>query len=282
MRIYNGRGHRNLRDKQRTPRSLLDAIQHATTTDPFGPNPLAQNLDTNVRATAADVYAAMSSSGDIVDPAKIPGAVLALDWNSTTITGALWTDRSPAGHNAVQASGGHQPTLVTAANGLPGLQFDGSTSFMLTAVPVTTQTTNWTQFFVGKILTLSGLQFVFTSGNLTGFGFDTDAGNRGVAQVGVGDEAFGALTTNYELWCNYDTSGVNTTCQVDGVPISSAANISPTAGAVASNFGCVNGATSAEDFCHMIAMGFYVYNRTLTLAEIEAVNEYVSQATLIF
>jgi hypothetical protein len=280
MRNLNGRARRSLHDKQRAPRSLLDAILHSQTNDPFGANPLAQNLDTNVRATAADVAAAMSSSGDVIDPARIAGAVLALDWNSPVISGALWTDRSGAGHNAVQASGGHQPTLVTAANGLPGLQFDGSTSFMATAAPVMANTDDWTIFFVGKILTLSGLEIVFSTGNLTGFGFDTDSGNRGVLEVGVGDFAFGALTSNYELWCNYDTAGVNDTCQVNGVPITSAGNISPTAGTGNSNIGSLN--QGASNFCHMTAMAFYAYNRTLTQAEIEAVNEYVSQATLIF
>jgi len=44
---------------------------------------------------------------------------------------SAWADQSPAGNNAVQATGGNQPTLVTSAiNGKPALSFNGTSSYL--------------------------------------------------------------------------------------------------------------------------------------------------------
>jgi hypothetical protein len=84
----------------------------------------------------ADIYAPFFTSFLATNPPVSPvGLVtwLRADVGVTSSGGNVsqWTDQSPFGNNAVQASGGNQPTLTSnAINGEPALTFNGSSSYL--------------------------------------------------------------------------------------------------------------------------------------------------------
>lgn len=105
-------------------------------------------------------------------PPMLPGCVLWLRADiATTVSGGVvtsWTDNSGAG-NTFAATGGHQPAYSPTGgpSGLPCLTFDGATTYMTSAAPVTGATSNWTQFLVLKIPNTSQSNAILFSTGLT-------------------------------------------------------------------------------------------------------------------
>lgn len=60
----------------------------------------------------------------------VPPAGMSL-WLDATDGAApsVWTDKSAGNHNATQATGANQPTVVTGINGLPCVSFNGTSQF---------------------------------------------------------------------------------------------------------------------------------------------------------
>jgi hypothetical protein len=79
--------------------------------------------------------------------------------NGSTVS--VWTDQSPNGANATQASATNQPTLVPAAmNGQPVLRFNGTSSFLTFNLPIN----GWT----GATMILVSANSPGVSGNWNG------------------------------------------------------------------------------------------------------------------
>lgn len=216
-----------------------------------------------------------------VSPSTIPGCVLCMDWNSPTVSGSLWSDQSSAHNDFKQPSALLQPTVTTSGtpNGVPVLSFAGAQA-MTSAASVTAQTSDWTIFIVQNAGSNTDEPVLFSTGLTNGFGFDLSTGGlRGVLETGVGEFTFGT-PSGWELWCNYDTSGVNTTCRVNGAAVTSSGSISPSAGTGGSALGAYNNGAALQYTGSIAAV--YVFNRTLTLAEIKSVEDYVKNALQIF
>lgn len=192
-----------------------------------------------------------------------------------------WTDQSGRGNNFTQTTTANQPVYfsggIGSPNGQPYLIFTAAgLSELQSATPVTTATSNWTQFIVVNVTAnASNAQFLFltgTAGSGGGFGFQTDTGGtRDVSKNSVSFGSFGNLTTKWEVWANWDTSGTNTTCQVNGVPITSSTNISPTAATGHSTIG----STSSPEAGNFSISEVIIFARTLAAGELLSVNSYL-------
>lgn len=215
-------------------------------------------------------------------PPMFPGCVLWVraDIGATVSGGvvASWTDNSGAG-NTFTATSGHRPAYSATGgpSGQPCLVFDGSSSFMTSAASVTGITSNWTQFLVLKIPnTTQSNVILWSTGSNNGWGFDIAAGSRGVLWLGVGAQTFGNNTTVWESWTNWDTAGVNTTCEVNGVATTSSASITPVAG----TGGSVIGATGTPgNFAAFSLWEIIVYTRPLLATERAQVDTYIHATT---
>jgi hypothetical protein len=193
-----------------------------------------------------------------------------------------WADQSGSGNHFYQL-GANQPTYSASGgpNGTPCIQFNGTSEGMSSSTSVTAITQNWTQFALLQNNNLTtGNQLIFATGLTNGWGFDNAGGTRGVLQLGVGAQTFGSATSNWELWTNWDTSGVNSTCQVDGTPITATGNISPVAGTGGSTLGAFNG--GASNWWQGNIGELIIYDRTLTANEIARVDAYVRSRTHVW
>jgi hypothetical protein len=227
-------------------------------------------------------------------PSAISGCVLhlAADFGITlssnlTMQVSGWADQSGGGgagaRGGIGVNGFTQTTIANqpiyfsggGANGAPYLTFTiAGASQMASAQPVTTNTTNWTQFIVVQVLNTAVLnQFIFSTGSGNGFGFEQTSTTRAILETGVGGEVFGTTSSNWEAWANWDTAGVNTTCQVNGVAVSSAGNISPTAATTASTLGSTAGSGAGSGTFNLSEV--IVYSRTLATGELASVNNYL-------
>jgi hypothetical protein len=211
-------------------------------------------------------------------PASLPNLALWLraDLGFTSGGGAQWADQSGHG-NTFTGGGGANPTYSATGgpNGLPCIQFNGS-QYMTSAATVTSITQNWTMFIVVQ-LSAGGLvdfQGIFGTGQATGFGFAYDGTKRAIDQIGVGDYEFGgAQTTNWEAWGNYDTSGINNTCFLNGSPVTAAGNIVPTAGGAAGS--TLGSFASGADALQGNIAEFFLYTATLSTAQLAQINAYI-------
>lgn len=196
---------------------------------------------------------------------------------------SAWADQSGNGNNFTGTSG-HQPAYNASGgpNSLAALVFNGTSSFMTSAASVTNITSNWTQFMVLKIPnTTQANAILWATGLLNGWGFDINTtGNRGVLENGIGAFSFSSNTTVWEEWANWDTSGVNTTCHVDGSAVASLGSISPTAGTGGSVIGCQGNGSSS--FASFSLWELIVFARTLSAADITRVESYIRSVTAIW
>jgi hypothetical protein len=252
-------------------------------------SPLARFLRWQLVSTSSTAWAATFrirahlSKQSFFAPTQLSGCVLWLraDMGITLSSGvSAWGDQSGAGNGFSQATRGSQPGFSASGgpNGTPYVSFNGTSSGMSSSAPVTGITQNWTQFALlqnNNLTTPS--QIIFATGLTNGWGFDNASGSRGVLNLGTGAQTFGSATSNWELWTNWDTSGVNTTCHVNGSAVTSTGNISPGAGTGGSTLGADNGGASNWWYGNLGEL--IVYNRTLTANEIAHVEAYVRART---
>lgn len=204
----------------------------------------------------------------------------------TTPVGGVyqWTDQSPLHNNFTQSTAANQPIYVSGGlignNGQPYLVFTiAGASALTSAAPVTTATSNWTMFSVQQCLNVTTVndQNIFNTGvyNTNGFGMSiTDTLGRTILASGVGGHAFGGTaSTSWEMWANWDTSGVNTTCELNGVAQTSSGNIAPTAGGTSSCIGQTGGSGNGSFGGYISEI--IVFARTLAAGELLSVNSYL-------
>jgi hypothetical protein len=252
--------------------------------------PMARYLRWQLTADSSTTWGAtfriraQLSKQSFFTPTQLSGCVLWLraDLGISLSGGAVtdWVDQSGAGNIFAQAGRGSQPVYSSSggSNGTPYLQFNGTSDGMSTSAPVTAITQNWTQFaFLQNNNFTTPNQYIFATGLTNGWGFDNAAGSRGVLNLGTGAQTFGSATSNWELWINWDTSGVNTTCHVNGVAVTSTGNIAPAAGTGGSTLGALN--AGASNWWYGNLGELIIYNRTLSANEIGHVEAYVRART---
>ncbi len=192
--------------------------------------------------------------------------------NGSTV--ARWDDVSGSGNDASQGICSAQPALVlNTLNGLPVVRFDGSSTCLTTAAPVTTST----QYSMFVVSTLGGVNGPIYNGlpSTNGYGFyRSNSADYGLNYGGVSAPVFGPTQTSgfQTLEAQRDSSGTTTFYQ-NGTPSGGTSTATPNE---PSNLTTIGGLWSNQIFQGDIAE-ILVYNRALSTTERQQVEQYLHQ-----
>lgn len=228
-----------------------------------------------VQQTAQVTAASFPLAGTGITASFGAGTYAANDVYTSVVTVSAWADQSGNGNNASQAALISQPAYQVngGANNTPYLAHGGFA--WLTAPLITTQSANFTMFTVAQASSLITRNDVFevgNTGNNYGLFVNLD-GSRRTNVNGASSAKFGTATTNWEKWCWYDTSGVNNTTRVNGVPITASGNVAITTPAGVTNIGTFS--SGSPDVWSGGIAEILFYSTTLSIAQILQVEAYL-------
>lgn len=229
-------------------------------------------------------------------PTSLSGLALWLDAaDATTITIATgasqWNDKSGNTNNALQGTGGNQPTVTTnAQNGKQALTFNGTTQSMAIANSVSTQIgTGMTFFMVGALVNWTdsaNRAFLVKGPNASGANYIFNKDSTNVMQFVYNDGSFRQVlessnfngTNNAFLCMCWRVDKTAHTCEfrAGGVSKSTVTDANNMNYSSASATGATVGADGAGTSLFSGKMGELVlYSRTLLTSEVTTVESYL-------